>query len=57
MTRRAAHGPITVLSVDDQAVVREGYHRLLARDSSLKVKLGASSALQLIIIARQMGLN
>lgn len=38
--------PITVLLVDDHAVVREGYRRLLERDSAIKVVGEAANSVQ-----------
>ena len=40
----AACDPITVLLVDDHAVVRQGYGRLLARDPAMQVVAEAASA-------------
>ena len=36
--------PITVLLVDDHAVVRQGYRRLLARDPAVQVVAEAAGA-------------
>src|ERR1700682_6517285 len=44
VVRSAAGKKITVLLVDDHAVVREGYRRLLERDSSLVVVGEAATA-------------
>jgi two-component system, NarL family, invasion response regulator UvrY len=38
--------PITVLLVDDHAVVREGYRRLLERDSAINVVGEAANSVQ-----------
>ena len=40
----SAAPPITVLLVDDHAVVRQGYRRLLARDPAVQVVAEAASA-------------
>jgi two-component system invasion response regulator UvrY len=54
MTKRTATQPITVLLVDDHAVVREGYHRLLARDARLKVVAEAATSPEALLAERQL---
>jgi two-component system, NarL family, invasion response regulator UvrY len=44
----SAHGRISVLLVDDHAVVREGYRRLLERDENLAVVGEAATAAEAI---------
>jgi len=44
MSATATGAPITVLLVDDHAVVRQGYRRLLARDPAMQVVAEAASA-------------
>jgi two-component system invasion response regulator UvrY len=54
MTRHAPGSPITVLLVDDHAVVREGYHRLLARDANLKVVGEAATSAEALALERKL---
>jgi two-component system invasion response regulator UvrY len=54
MTKRGTTSPITVLLVDDHAVVREGYHRLLARDARLKVVGEASNSAEALLCERKL---
>lgn len=44
MNERARHGLITVLLVDDHAVVRQGYHRLLCGDPAMRVVAEAANS-------------
>ncbi len=48
----AAPPPITVLLVDDHAVVREGYRRLLSRDADLAVVGEAASSSEALACER-----
>jgi Response regulator receiver domain len=49
-----APSPVTVLLVDDHAVVREGYHRLLARDTQLKVVGEAANSVEALSCDRKL---
>src|SRR5579864_4120980 len=44
MSERARHGLVTVLLVDDHAVVRQGYHRLLCGDPAMRVVAEATNS-------------
>jgi two-component system, NarL family, invasion response regulator UvrY len=54
MTKQSTNSPITVLLVDDHAVVREGYRRLLARDDTLKVVGEAATSVEALLCERQL---
>jgi two-component system, NarL family, invasion response regulator UvrY len=54
MSKRNSSPPITVLLVDDHAVVREGYHRLLARDPELQVIGEAATSAEALALERKL---
>jgi two-component system, NarL family, invasion response regulator UvrY len=51
---KQAETPITVVLVDDHAVVREGYHRLLARDPTIQVIGEAPTSAEALDLDRKL---